>query len=208
MFPVEELQYAGFFAHCNCVYSDGCPFPAEVALVSIRDIKQYKAFTLNLSDLTFNHSDLILNQYYSDTKTNIVLSQTTRGTVKWSYANSHLYRMYNDMFQNLAVYHPKASIVYVYGPQQKALFKRFFRYLPVVDVLESPCLKNIPEPKNCKIILNGHRNFHDQKLPLACSFNRAYGYARLCKIKMAAFEEREENVSSESEEECNNVIME
>ncbi|GFY73509.1 hypothetical protein TNIN_464981 [Trichonephila inaurata madagascariensis] len=39
MFPIEELQYAGFFAHCNPIYSDGCPFPAEVALVSIRDIK-------------------------------------------------------------------------------------------------------------------------------------------------------------------------
>ncbi|GFT35423.1 hypothetical protein TNCV_922441 [Trichonephila clavipes] len=96
------------------------------------------------------------------------------------------------------------SIAYVYGSKQKDLFKRLFRFLPVVVVLESPCFKNIPEPMDCKIILKGHRNFHDQKLPLACFFNKAYGYARLCKVKISAFEDSEKISSSESEEECNN----
>ncbi|GFY37092.1 hypothetical protein TNIN_107271 [Trichonephila inaurata madagascariensis] len=121
---------------------------------------------------------------------------------------SHLYACTTTCFLHLAVYHPKASYRVRVRISTKALFKRFFVISNCRDVLESPCFKNIPEPKNCKIILNGHRNFHDQKLPFACSFNRAYGYARLCKIKMATFEESEENVSSESEEECNNVIME
>ncbi|GFS37308.1 hypothetical protein TNIN_145601 [Trichonephila inaurata madagascariensis] len=140
----------------------------RMALVSIRTSSNTKPFTLNLSDLTFNHSDLILNQYYSDTKTISSLSQTTRGTVKGFTPTAICTGCTTTCFKKFwAPYHPKASIGYVYGAQQKALFKRFFRYLPVVDVLESPCFKNIPEPKNCKIILNGHRNVHDQKLPLA-----------------------------------------
>ncbi|GFW29819.1 hypothetical protein TNCV_3936861 [Trichonephila clavipes] len=72
-------------------------------------------------------------------------------------------------------------------------------------MLESPCFKNIPEPMDCNFFLNGHRNFHDQKQPLGCSFNKAYGYSKLCKVRISAFEDYEENSSSESEEE--NVII-
>ncbi|GFS52486.1 hypothetical protein TNIN_121301 [Trichonephila inaurata madagascariensis] len=203
MFPLDELQYTGFLAHCNPVYSNGYLFPAEVAIFSIRerDIKQYKTFTVNLSNLTFNHSDFILNQYYSNTKTNIVLSQTTREGLKQT---TICIGCITTCFKIWPCTILKGSIVYVYGSQQKDLFKIFFRFLPVVDVLESPCFKNIPELMDCKIILKGHRNFHDQKLLLACSFNKAYGYFRLCKIKISAFEDSEENSSSDSEEECNN----
>ncbi|GFY53339.1 uncharacterized protein TNIN_222401 [Trichonephila inaurata madagascariensis] len=93
--------------------------------------------------------------------------------------------MYNDIFQNLAAYHPKASIVYVYGAQQKALFKDFC-YLPVVDVLESPCFKNIPEPKNSKrSILNGHHPMSTIKnYPSLCSFNKSLRMHELYKLEI------------------------
>ncbi|GFR17959.1 hypothetical protein TNCT_543791 [Trichonephila clavata] len=195
MCDLEEMDHAGFFAHCNTIYCDGDQIPAEVAIASIRDSKGYRAFTINLSNLRFDQTNLVINLYHSDTHTKIVLSQIARGSVPLFKANGHLYKMYNDMLVKRI--EPREKIVYVYGPLQKELLKRYFRFLPVVDVLESPSFKTIPEPLECNVTFNGHRFFHDGESSSVCSLNKACGYAKLLKIKISKYDAS----STESEEE-------